>query len=109
MYETGSSLFKRRKGKYRRYGRFGGCSGGGKLSGAGIDVADPEPLPSSSRLWNCPNVIITPHVSGGFHLSVTLDRIVEISAKNMRAFLGDGEYVSLVDRKTGYKKTETGE
>lgn len=81
----------------------------GKLSGAGIDVADPEPLPSSSRLWNCPNVIITPHVSGGFHLSVTLDRIVEISAKNMRAFLGDGEYVSLVDRKTGYKKTETGE
>ena len=81
----------------------------GKLSGAGIDVADPEPLPSSSRLWNCPNVIITPHVSGGFHLSVTLDRIVEISAKNMRAFLGDGEYVSLVDRKTGYKKTEKGE
>lgn len=81
----------------------------GRLYGAGIDVTDPEPLPASSRLWNCPNMIITPHVAGGFHLSITLDRIVEISARNMAAFLEDGTYVSLVDRKTGYKKTETGE
>lgn len=81
----------------------------GWLYGAGIDVTDPEPLPASSRLWNCPNLIITPHVSGGFHLSVTLDRIVEISARNMAAFLGGGEYVSLVDRKTGYKYSGTGE
>lgn len=81
----------------------------GRLYGAGIDVADPEPLPPSSRLWSCPNIIITPHVSGGFHLGVTLDRIVEISAENMAAFLGGGTYVSLVDRKTGYKCSGKGE
>lgn len=35
----------------------------GKIS-AGLDVTDPEPLPQGHRLWNSPNVIITPHVGG---------------------------------------------
>jgi phosphoglycerate dehydrogenase-like enzyme len=34
----------------------------GTLSGALIDVASPEPLPSDSPLWDAPNLIITPHV-----------------------------------------------
>ena len=35
----------------------------GQLSGAGLDVADPEPLPADSPLWEMPNVLITPHVA----------------------------------------------
>jgi phosphoglycerate dehydrogenase-like enzyme len=35
----------------------------GQLSGAGLDVADPEPLPPDSPLWGMPNVLITPHVA----------------------------------------------
>ena len=35
----------------------------GKIS-AGLDVTDPEPLPPGHRLWNSPNLIITPHVGG---------------------------------------------
>ncbi|MER1997806.1 MAG: 2-hydroxyacid dehydrogenase [Arthrobacter sp.] len=31
---------------------------------AALDVVDPEPLPAGHPLWNCPNVIITPHVGG---------------------------------------------
>jgi phosphoglycerate dehydrogenase-like enzyme len=35
----------------------------GHLGGAAVDVTDPEPLPATSRLWDLPNVIITPHNS----------------------------------------------
>lgn len=31
---------------------------------AALDVTDPEPLPADHRLWELPNVIITPHAGG---------------------------------------------
>jgi len=31
---------------------------------AAIDVTEPEPLPEGHPLWNCPNLLITPHVAG---------------------------------------------
>ena len=67
------------------------------------DVFEQEPLPEDSELWSCPNLLITPHVSGGFHLPYTVDRIVEISLKNLAAYIHHEEYVSVVDRATGYK------
>jgi phosphoglycerate dehydrogenase-like enzyme len=36
-----------------------------RIGGAGLDVTEPEPLPQDSPLWELPNVIITPHASGG--------------------------------------------
>ncbi|HMN80529.1 MAG TPA: D-2-hydroxyacid dehydrogenase [Burkholderiaceae bacterium] len=35
----------------------------GTLSGAILDVFDPEPLPADSPAWDTPNLIMTPHVS----------------------------------------------
>jgi phosphoglycerate dehydrogenase-like enzyme len=31
---------------------------------AALDVTDPEPLPEDHPLWNCPNLLLTPHVAG---------------------------------------------
>jgi phosphoglycerate dehydrogenase-like enzyme len=31
---------------------------------AAVDVTDPEPLPIGHPLWQCPNLLITPHVGG---------------------------------------------
>lgn len=36
---------------------------GGVIAGAAIDVSELEPLPASHPLWDCPNVLITPHVA----------------------------------------------
>ncbi|KAL4914605.1 hypothetical protein BDW62DRAFT_213368 [Aspergillus aurantiobrunneus] len=35
----------------------------GELSGAALDVTEPEPLPENHPLWEAPNVQISPHVS----------------------------------------------
>ena len=36
----------------------------GHLGGAAIDVFDTEPLAASAQLRNCPNLLLTPHISG---------------------------------------------
>ena len=73
----------------------------GKLSGAVLDVFDPEPLPPSSPLWKVPNLIMTPHCSSDDlddYLPLTLD----LAFANV-ARLRDGRKLkNVVDRKTGY-------
>ncbi|MHC4176496.1 MAG: D-2-hydroxyacid dehydrogenase, partial [Planctomycetota bacterium] len=54
----------------------------GRLAGAVLDVTDPEPLPESSRLWEMPNVIITPHVGG--QSAWRIDNITNLFCRNLR-------------------------
>ena len=78
----------------------------GKLSGAAVDVTDPEPLPPEHPLWELPNLIITPHVSGGWSLAETFERIVRISAENLGRYLRGGPLKNVIDRGTGYRTLE---
>ena len=53
-------------------------------------------------LWAEPNVIITPHVTGGFSLPKTLDNIVDIFAHNLRRYAAGQPLDNQMDRRTQY-------
>lgn len=72
----------------------------GRLAGAGLDVTDPEPLPSDHPLWRMPQVVITPHVSSRAELTSLRQRA--LLHENLRRF-GAGEgLLNVVDRQAGY-------
>lgn len=74
----------------------------GRIAGACLDVTDPEPLPSDHPLWDMDNVILTPHVSGGFSLPETLEKILNLCIENLECYLVKRPLRNVVDRKTGY-------
>jgi phosphoglycerate dehydrogenase-like enzyme len=51
----------------------------GTISGAGLDVTTPEPLPADHPLWDAPNVLITPHFTPPLPLAADrpLDMIID--------------------------------
>ena len=73
-----------------------------RIGGAGLDVTDPEPLPSDHPLWQCPNCLITPHISGGYHLKETHDRIIQIAACNIQAVMRGEPIRNRVRLERGY-------
>lgn len=72
----------------------------GLISGAALDVADPEPLPADDPLWDAPNVLITPHCSGA--TDVYADRAFQVLIENVRREKGGRGLVNEVDRERGY-------
>ena len=72
-----------------------------ELAGAILDVFTHEPIESSSKLWNTPILIITPHVSSddhGTYVKMTLDLFV----KNLKLFISNKELVNQIDKDLGY-------
>lgn len=76
----------------------------GHLAGAGLDVTEPEPLPAGHRLWSIPAAVVTPHISGFYHLKETHERIVGICAENLRRYLAGEPLRNQVDFGTGYRR-----
>jgi len=52
---------------------------------AALDVTDPEPLPDGHPLWNCPNLLITPHVAGS--TPQFAPRAVQTAAADLRRYI----------------------
>ena len=73
-----------------------------KLAGAALDVMTPEPLPADEPLWDCPNTIITPHVSGNMSLGLTCDIDVDMFCADLARYAAGEPLANLVDRTRGY-------
>jgi len=74
----------------------------GKIGGAGLDVTDPEPLPSDSPLWQMDNVVITPHISGNQTLELTNILIVDKFTKYLEDYIAGRPFERVVDKALGY-------
>ena len=66
------------------------------IAGAGVDARDPEPLPKGHPLWKFPDVIVTPHTSGGSDsLQASFDGLVK---ENIRRFDSGLPLLNVVDK-----------
>lgn len=70
----------------------------GRLSGAVIDVTDPEPLPAGHAFWRHPRILLTPHVASVTQPHTAARAVID-NIKRLRAGL---DPAGLVDRRRGY-------
>ena len=71
----------------------------GHIAAAGLDVTDPEPLPADHPLWDCENVLITPHISG---LGASKMKHAQWFAENLHAYLEGKPLPGAVNRAMKY-------
>jgi phosphoglycerate dehydrogenase-like enzyme len=70
-----------------------------RVSAAGLDVTDPEPLPEGHPLWSR-NVIVTPHTAGQSPGGER--RRHGVFRENLRRFAAGEMLLNVVDKKVGY-------
>ena len=71
-----------------------------RIRGAALDVFHQEPLPDSSVLWQCRNLIITPHISGYFSNGMALG--IECFIDNLKEWQKTGSLINEVCINKGY-------
>ena len=72
----------------------------GSIRGAALDVAPAEPLSAESRLWDLPQVVMTPHTAGAsqFRTQRNLDRFV----RNLERLRRGEALEGMIDKNLGY-------
>lgn len=71
-----------------------------RIAGAALDAFAREPLPESSPLWEMPQVIVSPHMSGD--VRGWLDDLVELFADNLARYRRGEPLRNVVDKRLGY-------
>ena len=74
------------------------CLDDGTLGGASLDVYATEPLPTDSRFWTHPKVVLTPHNAA----DTDPDAISQYVARQIERFEAGAALENVVDRKRGY-------
>jgi len=72
----------------------------GQIAGAALDVFAQEPLPSTNPLWELPNVLMTPHISGAS--PIYNDRLSDLFAESLRRYAAGQAPLNLVDKEREY-------
>jgi len=72
----------------------------GILGGAFLDVFPDEPLPANSKLWQLPNVILTPHIAG--NSSKYFERAMKLFIENLQRYMEDLPLYNRFDMDRGY-------
>ncbi len=86
--KPGAGIVNMGRARVIDYDALADCLRRGRLSGAILDVFDPEPLPAESPLWSTPNLIVVPHVSSD-DTAVYMDRTLDVFFDNVARFLSD--------------------
>lgn len=95
---AGSALVHVGRGPQLDQGALLAALDSGQLSGAVIDVTDPEPLPEDHPFWLHPKIILTPHIASVTQAATAARAVVE----NMKRLQAGLDPVGLVDRQRGY-------
>ncbi|TPQ33191.1 glyoxylate/hydroxypyruvate reductase A [Bradyrhizobium guangdongense] len=74
------------------------CLDDGTLGAASLDVFVQEPLPTDSRFWSHPKVVLTPHNAA----DTDADEISKYVAAQIKRFEAGGALENVVDRARGY-------
>jgi len=72
----------------------------GQIAGAGLDVAEVEPVPPNSPLWEAPNLIITPHRAGSSQHRP--QKTFEFFCDNLRRYLKGEKLENVVNKNLGF-------
>lgn len=101
LMKPGAGLINMSRAQVVDYAALADCLASGALSGAVLDVFDPEPLPPTSPLWTTPNLVMTPHVSSDdrdAYVPLTLDLVFG----NIRRLLDGKPLQNVVRPDLGY-------
>jgi phosphoglycerate dehydrogenase-like enzyme len=83
------------------YGALAAKLESGALAGAVLDAHDPEPLPSSSPLWNTRNLILSPHCTSS-DAATYVPLSLEQTFENLARFMAGKPLLRRVDLDLGY-------
>lgn len=76
------------------------CLRNGKISGAGLDVFEVEPLPKDHPFWQLDNVIVSPH--NAYNSKNHLERVMALFLQNLKLFYEGKPLINVIDKKLGY-------